>query len=74
LISFNAIYKKNAYLPEAAHYGAKRTRIMVASPRHIAVRREFSLFGFCLPFVKTKCAKLAIANPPSEGGEKEVVR
>jgi len=26
------------------------------------VRWEFSLFGFCLPFAKTKCAKLAIAK------------
>jgi hypothetical protein len=42
----------------------------VASPHHIAVRWEFSLFGFCLSFAKTKCAKLAIANPPSEGGER----
>ena len=38
------------------------------------VRWELSLFGFCLPFAKTKCAKLAIANPPYEGGEKEIVR
>jgi hypothetical protein len=26
------------------------------------MRWEFSLFGFCLPFAKTKCAKLVIAK------------
>jgi hypothetical protein len=49
LISFNAIYEKKAYLPEAAHYGAKLMRIKVASPRHIVCGGNLAYLVFaCL--------------------------
>jgi hypothetical protein len=51
-----------------------RISVTLFAPHRISVQWEFSLFGFCLSFAKTKCAKFAIAKTPYEGGEKEVVR
>lgn len=41
-----------------AHFGASSTRANNVRSTPICVRWEFSLFVFCLPFCKNKCAKL----------------
>jgi len=45
-----------------ALYGASSTRAQKVRSTPIWKAQEFSLFGFCLFFAKSKCAKLGIAK------------
>jgi len=54
-------YEKMPYACGAL-YGASSTRANKVRSTPIWKGQEFSLFGFCLPFAKNKCAKLGIAR------------